>query len=62
VIITITTNLTLDFKATTTTIPIVGAFGAPVEAGIVASLARPGGNITEATVDVGQEQWAKRCQ
>ena len=45
-IIAITNNLVLDFKAATTAIPIVGVFGAPVEAGIVASLARPGGNIT----------------
>jgi hypothetical protein len=42
VIITISTDLTLDFKAATTTIPIVGGFAIPVEAGIVASLARPG--------------------
>jgi putative tryptophan/tyrosine transport system substrate-binding protein len=52
VIISIGTNeLTLDFKAATTTIPIVGAMGMPVEAGIVASLARPGGNITGVSVE-----------
>jgi putative ABC transport system substrate-binding protein len=62
VIIAFATNLTLDFKAATTTIPIVGVFAAPVEAGIVASLARPGGNITGASVDVGLEQWGKRIQ
>jgi putative tryptophan/tyrosine transport system substrate-binding protein len=62
VIISFTTNLTLDFKAATTTIPIVGVFAAPVEAGIVASLARPGGNITGVSVDVGLEQWGKRVQ
>ena len=39
VIISITTGLTLDFKAATTTIPIVGMFGYPVEAGVVSSLA-----------------------
>jgi putative tryptophan/tyrosine transport system substrate-binding protein len=62
-IVTIGTNeLTLDFKAATSTIPIIGAFGAPVEFGIVASLARPGGNITGVTVDVGPEQWGKRVQ
>ena len=61
-IIAITNNLVLDFKAATTAIPIVGVFGAPVEAGIVASLARPGGNITGVTVDVGTEQWGKRIQ
>jgi putative tryptophan/tyrosine transport system substrate-binding protein len=57
-----TDELTLDFKAATTTIPIVGVFGSPLEAGIVASLARPGGNITGVSVDVGTEQWGKRIQ
>jgi len=55
-------DLTLDFKAATTTIRIVGLFGAPVERGIVASLARPGGNITGVSADVGTEQWGKRIQ
>ena len=62
VIIAIANNLVLDFKAATTTIPIVGVFAVPVEAGIVASLARPGGNITGVSVDVGREQWDKRVQ
>ena len=52
----------LDLKAATSTIPIVGAFGLPIEFGIVTSLARPGGNITGISVDVGQEQWLKRVQ
>jgi putative ABC transport system substrate-binding protein len=39
-----------------------GLFAAPVETGIVASLARPGGNITGVTSDVGLEQWGKRIQ
>ena len=62
VIIVFSNNLVLDFKAATTTIPIVGAFASPVEDGIVASLARPGGNITGASVNVGLEQWGKRVQ
>jgi putative tryptophan/tyrosine transport system substrate-binding protein len=63
VIVSIGSNeLTLDFKAATATIPIVGVFAIPVEAGIVASLARPGGNITGVAADVGQEQWGKRIQ
>jgi uncharacterized membrane protein len=41
VVISITTFLTLDFKAATTTIPIVGNFGYPVEAGVVSSLPYP---------------------
>src|SRR5438105_9890440 len=34
----------------------------PVAYGIVASLARPGGNITGVSVDAGQEIWGKRLQ
>jgi putative tryptophan/tyrosine transport system substrate-binding protein len=40
-VIAVGDNLVLDFKASTTTIPIVGIFGNPIEAGIVPSLARP---------------------
>jgi len=54
----------LDVKAATSTIPIVGIFRAPIELGIVPSLARPGGNVTGVTVDVsgGGDIWAKRVQ
>ena len=62
-IIAISSNLTLDFKAATSTVPIVGIFQVPVESGIVRSLARPGGNITGVSLDVGfWDQWAKRVQ
>ena len=61
-IIAVTNDLVLDFKAATTAIPIVGVFAVPVEAGIVASLARPGGNVTGVSIDVGLEQWGKRVQ
>jgi putative tryptophan/tyrosine transport system substrate-binding protein len=61
-IIAFNNNLVLDLKAATSTIPIVGTMAFPVEAGIVASLARPGGNITGVSTDVGQDQWAKRVQ
>jgi putative ABC transport system substrate-binding protein len=50
------------FKAATATIPIVGLTGYPVEAGLVASLARPGGNITGVSVDAGIEIWSKRIE
>jgi putative ABC transport system substrate-binding protein len=54
----------LDLKAATSTIPIVATFRAPIEFGIVPSLARPGGNITGVSVDVGGggDIWAKRVQ
>jgi len=54
--------LVLDLKAATSTIPIVGVFASPIEFGIVPSLARPGGNITGVTNDVGGDQWEKRVQ
>ena len=61
-IIVFTNELALDFKAATTTIPIVGVFGSPVEAGIAASLAHPGGNVTGATIEAAGNLWPKRLQ
>ena len=55
-------NTVAAMKATTT-IPIVMASSAdPVRAGLVASLARPGGNVTGFTVDPGGEILAKRFE
>jgi putative ABC transport system substrate-binding protein len=62
VIVALTTELTLDFKAATTTIPIVGVFGGPIETGIVLSLAHPGGNVTGASVDAARDLWLKRLE
>jgi putative ABC transport system substrate-binding protein len=62
VIISQGTFLALDFKAATTTVPIVGLFAYPVELGVVSSLARPGGNITGVAFNIGEEQWDKRVQ
>jgi putative tryptophan/tyrosine transport system substrate-binding protein len=61
-IIAISSFFVLDVKAATSTIPIVGIFAAPIELGIVPNLARPGGNITGISVDVGGDQWLKRVQ
>ncbi len=54
---------TVAAKQATTTIPIVMAIGInPVGAGLVPSLARPGGNVTGLTYDVSPEIHAKRLQ
>jgi len=55
-------KLPLDFKAATTTIPIVTITNNFVESGLVQSLARPGGNVTGVSVNIGEEQWGKRVQ
>jgi putative ABC transport system substrate-binding protein len=52
----------LAAKQATTTIPIVfGAVASPIERGLVASLARPGGNIT-GTTNITADLSAKRLQ
>ena len=61
-IIAFNSQFVLDLKAATSTIPIVGIFADPVGTGIVPSLARPGGNITGVSIDVGLDQWLKRVQ
>jgi len=55
-------DMILFLKAATPTIPIVGISADPVAAGIVPSLARPGGNITGVSVDAGLEVWGKRLE
>src|SRR5262245_27152610 len=50
------------FKAATTTIPIVGITADFVAGGLVASLARPGGNITGFSIGPGEGIYGKRLQ
>jgi putative tryptophan/tyrosine transport system substrate-binding protein len=62
VIVAITNPVALAVRAATGTIPIVWTGVEPIRAGLAASLARPGGNITGITVDAGSEIWGKRLQ
>src|SRR6266478_6541037 len=62
VIVTYGTAASLAAKQATTTIPIVMiSVGDPVRAGLVASLAHPGGNVTGNTI-LGPDIGAKRLQ
>jgi ABC-type uncharacterized transport system substrate-binding protein len=52
--------LVKTFLAATATIPIVGITSDPLGGGLIASLARPGGNLTGVSVEAGPEIIAKR--
>ena len=62
VIVTGTNPVVTTFKATTTTIPVVAFMIDPLQARLVTSLGRPGGNLTGITLDAGIENWGKRLQ
>jgi putative ABC transport system substrate-binding protein len=63
VIVTGFNPITVAARNATTTIPIVMTNGIdPVQAGLVASLARPGGNVTGLVTDAGGEILAKRFE
>ena len=59
-IVAVAARLSLDFKMATTTIPIVTVIIDPIAMGLVASIARPGGNITGVTISGGLELIGKR--
>ncbi len=59
-ILAVGARLSLDFKMATTTIPIVTVIIDPIAMGLVASIARPGGNITGVTIAGGLELIGKR--
>src|SRR6266700_3973637 len=62
VIVTGTNPVVIAFRAATSTIPIVAFMLDPLKAGVVTSLARPGGNLTGITLDAGIEIWGKRLE
>jgi putative ABC transport system substrate-binding protein len=62
VIVTGTNPVVIAFKAASSTIPVVAFMLDPLKAGLVTSLARPGGNLTGITLDAGIEIWGKRLQ
>src|SRR5215469_16743308 len=59
-IVTAGPEATRQAKQVTTTVPIVMYSRAPVEEGLVANLARPGGNVTGVTNDTGPDLEGKR--
>ncbi len=62
-IVSASNGITRAAKQATALVPIVMAGNvAPVEAGLVASLARPGGNVTGLTFDAGVEIEGRRLQ
>jgi len=61
-IVTGTNPVVLAFKAATSAIPLVAFMVDPLKAGLVARLARPGGNLTGITLDAGIEIWGKRLE
>jgi putative ABC transport system substrate-binding protein len=63
VVVTLSSPMVEAALDATRTIPIVMVtMAAPVEKGLATSLARPGGNLTGLSVDVGAEIYAKRLQ
>lgn len=62
VIITFGNGMVQHFLDATRTIPMVGFAADPIATGQIASLARPGGNLTGVAVDAGLDLWSKRFE
>src|SRR6476620_5261892 len=62
IVIPTNSSIVAAMKATTTIPIVMVAGGDPVSAGLVASLARPGGNVTGLAVDTGSEILGKRFE
>lgn len=62
IIVVVGISLASAHKRATSSIPIVAWMTNPVEAGLVASMARPGGNLTGITSDAGPEVGGKRLE
>src|SRR4051794_5502511 len=62
VIVTGPNPLVIAFKTITNSTPVVAFMIDPLKAGLVGSLARPGGNVTGITLDPGIELWGKRLE
>jgi putative ABC transport system substrate-binding protein len=61
-IVTGTNPVVSAFAAANSTIPVVAFMMDPLKAGLVTSLARPGGNLTGITLDAGIDIWGKRLE
>jgi putative ABC transport system substrate-binding protein len=62
VIVTGPNPIVIAFRAATRAIPVVAFMIDPLKAGLVTSLARPGGNLTGITLYAGIEIWGKRLE
>jgi putative ABC transport system substrate-binding protein len=61
-IFAVSSRMVQNFKAATSVIPVVGLMADPLRFQLVASLSRPGGNVTGVTSDVGFDIGTKRLE